>query len=573
MEVFYLFCLLIAVGMLLWLKIFDVKNSVTQFVTLLIIAFSNLGYYFELTAGSLEAAAVAHRMAYVAGAFLPLFYFLLVLEICHIEINKVVSAVLMLIQCVIYGFVCTIGHSDIFYKNLGFYIDNGNGVLTRDYGPAHIIFLITMYFYLGAGIAVTVYSLAKSRTMNRRGVIAMVSLSVCAVAIYVLERVLNLTYVLTPLSNDMFMIASLIPVYKSNLYTVYEKKDIIDEHLGRYGFLTFDKKRIYQDSNAYMENVFPELANYRVGQKIEGCSQELQNLIDQIDALEQHESLHSNRLGGHSHNELEAFWLNDKCYEATIHEVTNSFGVLKGYTIEIIDDTADRMVIKLKESYAEELSKDVEEKTKRIRYIQQKTILGMAQMVESRDLSTGGHIKRTSDVVKIFSRKLLKSDLDMDAHFLDLVIRSAPMHDLGKIGVDDAILRKQGKFTDEEYNAMKKHSEIGFHMVSEILEGVEEPEFVKVAENVAHYHHEKVNGFGYPEGLKGDEIPVEARIMALADVFDALVSKRCYKDAFSYDEAFNIIQKDSGSHFDENLAKVFISCRPELEEYYNKSEN
>lgn len=119
---------------------------------------------------------------------------------------------------------------------------------------------------------------------------------------------------------------------------------------------------------------------------------------------------------------------------------------------------------------------------------------------------------------------------------------------------------------------MKKHSEIGYHMVSEILSGVEEPEFVRVAENVAHYHHEKINGTGYPEGLKGEEIPIEARIMALADVFDALVSKRCYKDAFSYERAYEIIEKDAGTHFDKQLAMVFLSCKEELERYYNASE-
>ena len=226
----------------------------------------------------------------------------------------------------------------------------------------------------------------------------------------------------------------------------------------------------------------------------------------------------------------------------------------------------------MKERYNDELEKEVEEKTGRIKTIQEKTILGMAQMVESRDLSTGGHIKRTSDVVRIFSSKLVDANLGLDAQFLNLVIRSAPMHDLGKIGVDDAVLRKQGRFTDEEYAKMKKHSEIGYHMVSEILSGVEEPEFVRVAENVAHYHHEKINGTGYPEGLKGEEIPIEARIMALADVFDALVSKRCYKDAFSYERAYEIIEKDAGTHFDKKLAMVFLSCKEELERYYNASE-
>ena len=211
----------------------------------------------------------------------------------------------------------------------------------------------------------------------------------------------------------------------------------------------------------------------------------------------------------------------------------------------------------------------MDKKTKQIRDIQQKTILGMAQMVESRDLSTGGHIRRTSEVVRIFSRKLLQSDMDFDPQFLELVIRSAPMHDLGKIGVDDAILRKQSRFTDEEYSKMKVHSEIGAEIVRKVLTDVEEKEFVEVASNVAHYHHEKVNGKGYPDGLTGDQIPVEARIMALADVFDALVSKRCYKEAFSFDKAFEIIKNDSGSHFDKKLTEVFLQCRPELEQFYS----
>ena len=146
-------------------------------------------------------------------------------------------------------------------------------------------------------------------------------------------------------------------------------------------------------------------------------------------------------------------------------------------------------MMELKERYNEELTQEVNEKTKKIRTIQERTILAMAQMVESRDLSTGGHIKRTSDVVRIFSKKLLKSDLGLEERFLNLVVRSAPMHDLGKIGVDDAILRKQGKFTEKEYAQMKTHTEIGGKMVTDILTGVEEEEFVEIAHNVANYHH------------------------------------------------------------------------------------
>ena len=143
------------------------------------------------------------------------------------------------------------------------------------------------------------------------------------------------------------------------------------------------------------------------------------------------------------------------------------------------------------------------------------------------------------------------------------------MHDLGKIAVDDAILRKPGKFTDEEYEIMKKHSAEGARIIENVLSEVDDAEFKQIAKNIAHFYHEKYNGQGYPDGLKETQIPLEARIMALADVFDALVSKRCYKDTFSYDKAFSIIEESLGSHFDPVLGKIFISCRPKLEELYN----
>ncbi len=220
------------------------------------------------------------------------------------------------------------------------------------------------------------------------------------------------------------------------------------------------------------------------------------------------------------------------------------------------------------EALRKDLAGQLEERTRHIKHIQEMMIMGMASMVESRDLSTGGHIKRTSMVVEIFAARLSREIPNLSKSFLEKVIRAAPMHDLGKIAVDDVILRKQAKFTPEEYTEMKKHSAEGARIVKQILEGIEEEEFVEIATNVAHYHHEKWDGSGYPEGLSGEKIPLEARIMALADVFDALISKRCYKEAFPYNEAFEIIENSFGTHFDPQLGKIFLECRPQLEELY-----
>ena len=145
------------------------------------------------------------------------------------------------------------------------------------------------------------------------------------------------------------------------------------------------------------------------------------------------------------------------------------------------------------------------------------------------------------------------------------------MHDIGKIAVDDAILRKPGRFTDEEFEKMKIHAPEGARVLHSILEDTDDTSFKLLAENVAHYHHERMDGSGYPDGLTGDEIPMEARIMAIADVYDALVSKRVYKERMSFEQADTIMMESMGKHFDKRLEKFYIAARPRIKEYYINS--
>lgn len=201
--------------------------------------------------------------------------------------------------------------------------------------------------------------------------------------------------------------------------------------------------------------------------------------------------------------------------------------------------------------------------------LQDKLVLGMATMVEGRDNSTGGHIKRTSNIVRFLVEEMMKDpSLELNHSFYQNVIKAAPMHDLGKITIDDAILRKPGRFTPEEYEVMKTHSPEGAKILEQILKDVTDKSLERVAINVAHYHHERWDGLGYPNGLKGDDIPLEARIMAVADVYDALVSKRVYKDEFSFDDANRIIMENMGKQFDPSLEKYFVRARSKIEKYY-----
>lgn len=149
--------------------------------------------------------------------------------------------------------------------------------------------------------------------------------------------------------------------------------------------------------------------------------------------------------------------------------------------------------------------------------------------------------------------------------YIELLVRAAPMHDIGKISISDLILRKQGKLTPEEFDIMKDHASEGGRIIRSVMSDIENKDYVDMAAQVAECHHEKWDGSGYPKGLCGEEIPLCARIMAIADVFDALVSKRCYKEAFSFDKAFGIIAGSSGTHFDPILTDVFLKMRPQIE--------
>jgi HD-GYP domain-containing protein (c-di-GMP phosphodiesterase class II) len=160
-------------------------------------------------------------------------------------------------------------------------------------------------------------------------------------------------------------------------------------------------------------------------------------------------------------------------------------------------------------------------------------------------------------------RRKLHPDI-ITPRYVYIITKVAPLHDVGKIKISDMILNKPGKFTKEEYEIMKRHATYGGEIVETILGKNADPQMVQIAKDVAYYHHEKWNGKGYPTGKKGDEIPLSARIMSVADVFDALVSRRVYKEAFSVDEAFEIIKEESGKQFDEEIVEVFLSQKEEI---------
>ena len=204
-----------------------------------------------------------------------------------------------------------------------------------------------------------------------------------------------------------------------------------------------------------------------------------------------------------------------------------------------------------------------------INKLQNGLILVLADLVESRDKCTGDHIKKTAEYVDIIMKQLKEDKVYMNQltdSFVEDVVRSAPLHDIGKIQVPDAILNKPGRLTPDEFEIIKTHTTAGKDIITSAIEMVSEEDsgYLNEARNLAYCHHEKWNGSGYPQGLAGEDIPLSARVMAVADVFDALVSKRSYKEALSFEEAMNIIKDSSGTHFDPKIVDAFVKAEPKI---------
>ncbi|MBO6214022.1 MAG: HD domain-containing protein, partial [Lachnospiraceae bacterium] len=195
-------------------------------------------------------------------------------------------------------------------------------------------------------------------------------------------------------------------------------------------------------------------------------------------------------------------------------------------------------------------------------------IFVLADLVESRDKCTGEHVRKTAAYVRIIVNQLRInnefSDIITDEYCED-VVNSAPLHDVGKIVVSDTVLNKPGKLTDEEFEQMKQHTLAGGAILEKAIEQVStDTGYLKEAKNLAMYHHEKWNGTGYPTGLSGEDIPLSARIMAVADVFDALLSKRSYKEPFTFEKAMSIIEEGADTHFDARIVRAFKEAEEEV---------
>lgn len=222
--------------------------------------------------------------------------------------------------------------------------------------------------------------------------------------------------------------------------------------------------------------------------------------------------------------------------------------------------------------YSQQLEALVEEKLKEISAAQMATIYALIKLSESRDDDTGTHIERTASFCRLLAQKasrLPQFEAAVDDRFIETIYNASPLHDIGKVGIPDNILLKPGKLTDDEFTIMKTHVRMGYETLAKVGRQYAGNEFLDMGMDITLYHHEKWDGSGYDVGLSGEAIPLSARIMAIADVYDALRSKRVYKEAFSHEKSVEIIAAGKGKHFDPALVELLLNDHQEFEDMYD----
>lgn len=543
---------LTGIYLFMWHKHFDAHIT----LIFLLVPLMCLGYVLRAHSTVLPEALAANKLIYLGACYLQLIVLLVIFNLGNIRAGRAGRYIKTLAYAVctaVFVFVLNPMQSGDFYRHTALEFHNGLPVLVKEYGWMHTVFEAMVLIYYLLSIVTILYCLFRKNQVSRKILGLLLFPETLAVAAFFLGKIAGGDAELLPAVYVIAQVNYLIIVSRVSLYDVTDTAVDSLVQNGDTGFIAMDFAHHYLGSNETAKEIFPILRKLTVDLSVRRRKSFGDLVSPWLEAYQQDRNRNT-----------ADYEKDDKVYRITISPLYNGRRE-RGYELTITDNTQDRRFISL-------LNRMVEEKTGQLKDMYTRLIRGMGDMVESRDKSTGGHIKRTSEGVKILLGEMRRWEFpELTDKFRENLILAAPMHDLGKITVPDAILNKPGRFTPEEYEKMKDHAANGATIIHKLLDGTDEV-FHVMAESVAQFHHERWDGKGYPDGLKGEEIPLEARIMAVADVYDALVSKRVYKERMSFEKADAIMMEGMGSQFAPEMKDVYCRARPKLEAYYLEQE-
>lgn len=563
MLFYYQFSLIVSAVLTFWL-IARWGKAISVFISLSVITIPviNLSYLKLALCYTVSEALLCNGLIYILSFLMQFMFFLYVLSFCKIRIHP---AIILGIFSVVFVWVYIVALSKytvgFLYKTVYLYHVNGISYLKKTYTPMRIVYYLILLSLVATDVIVLLHAYRRKDVSRKNITFLFVMYAIIVGSFFAGRRYANEIDTM-PLVHCFYLISFLTLAPRLVLYDIDLLLSSNVDKEGSIGLVTFDYSLSYLGSNKKAVFYLPEFSALYIDSTLPDTSDLFLKIKKQIKIFEK--------------THKADFYIEKNDGEVILKiSVGYLFRGKKtcGYRLRITDATKEQKYLQLLTNYNTNLENDVTEKTFRLQQIMNQFLMGIAEMVQNRDNNTGEHIKRTSMVVKFITDEMKKdSSLNLPNSFYENLVKAAPMHDIGKIAVDDAILRKPSKFTAEEYEMMKTHAQKGAEIIHNIFTSIDEPDFAWISENVANYHHERYDGSGYPSGLVGKKIPLEARIMAIADVYDALVSIRCYKPAYSHEKAFEIIEEGMGKQFDPDLNKYFIACREKIEEYYKEKD-
>ena len=511
---------------------------------------STAGYLLVAVSTSLEEAILANKLTYIGGCFVTMLVMFAIFGMLKIKITPKLAIPFICASGLVYAFAMMAGYNDLFYKEVTMEKINGITTLSKVYGPLHNAYYILLYAYIVINVVSIIYAFAKRRDVSYKNVTIFAIIEAITVGIYFGQRSIGLNIDLVPLSFFASGICILFLAWRSKYYDIAGAIFQNEIRQNKRGYIALDLNGRFLGCNDIALEVIPEIKMQKIDLKLS------EDVLDTFNFYASNLSLPASKENISRNCEIKSM-----NYTVTVGRFYNNKKIMG-------------TLFELEKNDTSELEMEVFERTNKIEEIQRMLVVGLSSIIEDYDLDVAGNSKRTTDGVHIFVDEMKKEKYGFDygEDFYDAIIKAAPLHDIGKITVDKEILNKDGKYTDEEFEKMKSHATNGALIVARMLSNIDDKMFKDVAVNVANYHHERWDGSGYPMALSGENIPIEARIMAIMDVYDALVTKRKYKEAISHDEAVDIILKSMGTHFDPKFSDIFKECSERLKKYYKNRE-
>lgn len=507
---------------------------------------SFVGYMLELYATNVESAMFGCVIGYIAKPFSLLMTLMFLFEYSNIKFKgqKALLVGLFLFFCFLSTMVFTNEWHHLYYTSVEFNVNRPGSGLVLGHGVFWYMYMATTILIFITYCVLIAMEYKRSVTKQAKQMLVLIFLMLFFGIAGLICFITGLTggYDATLAGTFLGTICLFILMFKYQLFnsiTLAKEKQLIDSEDG---LIVIDARYKISFYNSVAKSLFPEL------QKAESYGFKDQDLIDHLDSLD----------------EKQIFFLDNRIYSykvnsVIIHKKKKDVLIGKSYIFQDISASYN---------YSQQLEKDVAAATAKISHMQRYVLASLANLIEARDGCTGNHVKSVSKYCKAIAKELTndpKYSKTVDDKFILMMEECAPLHDVGKIKVPDSILGKPGKLTPDEREVMKIHTTEGADIIDSVFTGIEEPHYIQMCKNIAKYHHEWFDGSGYPEGIKGEDIPLCARIMAIADVYDALRMERPYKKAFSKEKAIEIMKEERTKHFDPNILDKFLSIVDQLD--------